>query len=163
VPCARLSRIYVQLTPISCRDHKLSVSKKSCSVGVSSRGMSRTYAWYFMAADSLGCRERHVINNELQLRLLLNFTNKIWTDFYVEPNFEMIQIKVIYKRFPPRRPGFKPGSGHVGFCDGQKWCWGRFSPITSVPLPICIPSTSPQSSSLSPEAGTIGQVWPQCQ
>jgi hypothetical protein len=29
--------------------------------------------------------------------------------------------------FPPRRPGFKPGSGHVGFCDGQKWHWGRFS------------------------------------
>jgi hypothetical protein len=23
--------------------------------------------------------------------------------------------------FPPRRPGFKSGSGHVGFCDGQKW------------------------------------------
>jgi hypothetical protein len=37
----------------------------------------------------------------------------------------------------------------VGFCDGQKW--GKF------PLPIYIPSTSPQSSSLSPEAGTIGR------
>jgi hypothetical protein len=32
--------------------------------------------------------------------------------------------------FPPRRPGFKPGSGHVGFCDGQKWRRGRFSPRT---------------------------------
>jgi hypothetical protein len=30
--------------------------------------------------------------------------------------------------FPPRRPGFKPGSGHVGICDGQKWRWSRFSP-----------------------------------
>jgi hypothetical protein len=29
-------------------------------------------------------------------------------------------------------PGFKPGSGHVGFCDGQKWRWGRFPPRTSV-------------------------------
>jgi hypothetical protein len=29
-------------------------------------------------------------------------------------------------------PGLKPGSGHVGFCDGQNWCWGRFSPRTSV-------------------------------
>jgi hypothetical protein len=28
---------------------------------------------------------------------------------------------------------------------------------------IYIPSASPQSSSLSPEAGTIGQEWPQCQ
>jgi hypothetical protein len=27
-------------------------------------------------------------------------------------------------------------------------------------LPIYIPSASPQSSSLSPEAGTIGQEWP---
>jgi hypothetical protein len=31
------------------------------------------------------------------------------------------------------------------------------------PLPIYIPSASSQSSSLSPEAGTIGQEWPQCQ
>jgi hypothetical protein len=23
-------------------------------------------------------------------------------------------------------------AGHVGFCDGQKWRWGRFSPRTSV-------------------------------
>jgi hypothetical protein len=27
------------------------------------------------------------------------------------------------------------------------------------PLPISIPPISPQSSSLSPEAGTIGQEW----
>jgi hypothetical protein len=31
------------------------------------------------------------------------------------------------------------------------------------PLPIYIPSASPKSSSLSPEAGTIGQEWLQCQ
>jgi hypothetical protein len=31
------------------------------------------------------------------------------------------------------------------------------------PLPIYISSASPQSSSLSPEAGTIGQEWPQSQ
>jgi hypothetical protein len=30
-------------------------------------------------------------------------------------------------------------------------------------LPIYIPSASPRSSSLSPEAGTIGQEWPQWQ
>jgi hypothetical protein len=30
------------------------------------------------------------------------------------------------------------------------------------PLLIYIPSASPQSSSLSPEAGTIGQEWAQC-
>jgi hypothetical protein len=31
------------------------------------------------------------------------------------------------------------------------------------PLPVYIPTASPQSYSLSPEAGTIGQEWPQCQ
>jgi hypothetical protein len=31
------------------------------------------------------------------------------------------------------------------------------------PLPIYIASASLQSSLLSPEAGTIGQEWPQCQ
>jgi hypothetical protein len=34
--------------------------------------------------------------------------------------------------FKPRRPGFKPAYGHVGFCDGQKWRWGMFSPRTLV-------------------------------
>jgi hypothetical protein len=37
------------------------------------------------------------------------------------------QLRRLVAGFPPRRPGFKPGSGHVGFCDGQKWRWGRFS------------------------------------
>jgi hypothetical protein len=27
----------------------------------------------------------------------------------------------VSRRLPSRRPGFKPGYGHVGFCDGQKW------------------------------------------
>jgi hypothetical protein len=31
------------------------------------------------------------------------------------------------------------------------------------PLPIYIPSAYPQLSSLSPEAGKIGQEWLQCQ
>jgi hypothetical protein len=41
---------------------------------------------------------------------------------------------------------------------------GRFSlRELRFPLSIYIPSASPQSSSLSPEVGTIGQEWPQCQ
>jgi hypothetical protein len=32
--------------------------------------------------------------------------------------------------FPPRLPGFEPGSGHVGLC-WTKWHWGRVSPSTS--------------------------------
>jgi hypothetical protein len=38
-----------------------------------------------------------------------------------------------------------------------------FSENFGFPLPIYIPSASPQSSSLSSEAGTIGQEWPQYQ
>jgi hypothetical protein len=40
-------------------------------------------------------------------------------------------IRRLVAGFPPRRPGFTPGSGH-GFCDGQKWRWGTFSQRTSV-------------------------------
>jgi hypothetical protein len=38
-----------------------------------------------------------------------------------------------------------------------------FLPELRFPMPIYIPSASLQSSSLSPEAGTIGQELPQCQ
>jgi hypothetical protein len=41
------------------------------------------------------------------------------------------QLRRLVAGFPPRRPGFKPGSGHVGFCDGHKWRWGRFYPRAS--------------------------------
>jgi hypothetical protein len=37
-----------------------------------------------------------------------------------------------------------------------KWHWGRFSPSTSVSLPILIPPTAPHSPSSG--AGTIGQI-----
>jgi hypothetical protein len=38
-----------------------------------------------------------------------------------------------------------------------------FSENFGFPMPIYIPSASPQSSSLSSGAGTIGQLWPQHQ
>jgi hypothetical protein len=38
-----------------------------------------------------------------------------------------------------------------------------FSKNFGFPLPIYIPSASPQSSPLSPEAATLGQEWPQCE
>jgi hypothetical protein len=80
------------------------------------------------------------------------------------PQFLSVSI-ILSIGFPPRRPGFKSGSDHVGFCDGQKWHWGRFSPGTSVPPAnlhsICFSTI--RLSSVSPEAGTICQEWPQCQ
>jgi hypothetical protein len=45
------------------------------------------------------------------------------------------ELRRLVSGFPPWRPGFKSGSGHVGFCDGRKWGWGRFSPRTSVVSP----------------------------
>jgi hypothetical protein len=50
------------------------------------------------------------------------------------------------------------------FVMGRSGAGAGFSPRKlRFPLPIYIPSVSPQSSSLSPEAGTVDQEWPQCQ
>jgi hypothetical protein len=64
------------------------------------------------------------------------------------------QISKIYKfkrlvaGFPPRRPGFKPGSSHVGFVVG-KVALGQvgFLRVLRFPMPIFIPPISPQSPS----------------
>jgi hypothetical protein len=79
------------------------------------------------------------------------------------PIASQTKLKKIVAGFPPRRPGFKPLSGHVEFCDGQKWHRGRFSSRTSVSPAnlhsICFSIVM----FITPEAGTIGQEWPQCQ
>jgi hypothetical protein len=49
------------------------------------------------------------------------------------------------------------------FVMGKRDAGAGFLRELRFPLPIYIPSASPQSSSISPEAGTIGQEWPQCQ
>jgi hypothetical protein len=33
-------------------------------------------------------------------------------------NLPQRQLRLLVAGFPARRPGFKPGSVHVGFCDG---------------------------------------------
>jgi hypothetical protein len=83
-------------------------------------------------------------------------------------------IETVYKGVPsvphtvPGHCVFRGGPGSSpGLVCGILW-WTKvaleqFSPRTSVSPAIYIPSASPQSSSLSPEAGTIGQEWPQCQ
>jgi hypothetical protein len=62
---------------------------------------------------------------------LLNTDSVPWNS-KVEKVTTAPPLRQLVAGFPPRRPGFKPGSGHVGICDGQKWRWGRFSPSTSV-------------------------------
>jgi hypothetical protein len=57
----------------------------------------------------------------------------------------------------------KPGLVLWDFVMDKSGAGSGFLRELRFPLPIYIPSTSPQSSSLSPEAGTIGQEWLQCQ
>jgi hypothetical protein len=49
------------------------------------------------------------------------------------------------------------------FVMGKSGAGAGFLRELRFPLPIYIPSASPRSSSVSPEADTIGQEWPQCQ
>jgi hypothetical protein len=49
--------------------------------------------------------------------------------------------------FPPRRPGFKPGSSYVGFVVDKVALDQVFSEYFRFPLPIFIPPISPQSPS----------------
>jgi hypothetical protein len=59
--------------------------------------------------------------------------------------------------------GSNPGLVMWDFVTDKSGAGAGFLRELRFPLPIYTPSTSPQSSSLSPEADTIGQEWPQCQ
>jgi hypothetical protein len=60
-------------------------------------------------------------------------------------------------------PGSNPGLVIWNFVMDKIGAGAGFIRRLLFPLPIYILSASPQSSSLSPEAATIGQEWPQCQ
>jgi hypothetical protein len=60
-------------------------------------------------------------------------------------------------------PGSNPGLVMWEFVMDKSGAGAGFLRELRFPLPIYIPSASPQSSSISPEARTIGQEWPQCQ
>jgi hypothetical protein len=60
-------------------------------------------------------------------------------------------------------PGSNPGLIMWDFVMDKSGAVAGFLLELRFLLPIYIPSASPQSSSLSPEPGTIGQEWPQCQ
>jgi hypothetical protein len=59
-------------------------------------------------------------------------------------------------------PGSNPGLVMWDFVIVKSGAGAGFLRELRFPLPIYIPSAYPQSSSISPEAGTIGQEWPQC-
>jgi hypothetical protein len=60
-------------------------------------------------------------------------------------------------------PGSNPGLVMWDFVMDKIGAGAGFLRELRFPLSIYIPSASPQSSSLSPEAGTMDQEWPQCQ
>jgi hypothetical protein len=60
-------------------------------------------------------------------------------------------------------PGSNLGLGMWDFVMDKSGAGAGFLRELRLPLPIYIPSAPLQSSSLSPNAGTIGQEWPQCQ
>jgi hypothetical protein len=60
-------------------------------------------------------------------------------------------------------PDSNPGLVMWDFVMDKSGAGAGFLRELRFPLLIYIPSASPQSSSLSPEAGTIGQKWPQYQ
>jgi hypothetical protein len=79
--------------------------------------------------------KRMAVLNDISVVFLIP-PSKFWnnTENKTTASFHSLSNSLFSNRlyFPPRWPGFKPGSGRVGFSDGQKWCWGRVSPRTSV-------------------------------
>jgi hypothetical protein len=84
----------------------------------------------YLSSDDLLCRQsqtQSVQVFEVQGSIIVT---KNFSEFFSVPSYRKVESKRGLS--PPRLPGFKPESNHVGFCDGQKWRWGRFSPRTSV-------------------------------
>jgi hypothetical protein len=67
-------------------------------------------------------------------------------------------LKRLVGDFPPRRPGFDPGSGQVGFVD--KVALGQvFSEYSGFPCQSSFHQLLHNHPHLSSGAGTIGQKW----
>jgi hypothetical protein len=58
------------------------------------------------------------------------------------------QLRRLVEGFPTRRPGFEPGSGHVGFVVEKNCTGAGFLQVLRFSLPILIPPTAPHSSSI---------------
>jgi hypothetical protein len=70
--------------------------------------------------------------------------------------------QAVSRRLPTAAARVQTRVGTWDFVMGKSGAEAGFLRELRFPLPIYIPSCSPQSSSLSLEAGTIGQEWPQC-
>jgi hypothetical protein len=70
--------------------------------------------------------------------------------------------QVVSRRLPTAAAWVQTWVGMWDFVMDKSGDGAGFLRELRFPLPIYIPSCSPQSSSLSPEVGTIRQEWPQC-
>jgi hypothetical protein len=64
-------------------------------------------------------------------------------------NIFMALFRRLVAGFPPRRPGFNPRSGYVGFVVDEMALRQGFLRALRFPLPVIIPPTAPYSSSSS--------------
>jgi hypothetical protein len=76
-------------------------------------------------------------------------------------SFNDMESKLLMDGFPPRRPGFEPGSGHVGFVVDKVALGQVFSEYFGFPGKSSFHQLLHNHHHLSSGAGTIGQKWPQ--
>jgi hypothetical protein len=74
---------------------------------------------------------------------------------------QTLQLKRLVAGFPPRRPGFHPGSGQVGFVVNKVAQGQVFSEYFGFPCQSSFHQLLRNHPHLSSGAGTIGQNWPQ--
>jgi hypothetical protein len=72
------------------------------------------------------------------------------------------QLKRLVAGFPPRRPGFHPGSGQVAFVVDKVTLGQVFPEYFGFPCQSSLYQLTHNHPHLSSGAGTIGQKWPQC-
>jgi hypothetical protein len=71
------------------------------------------------------------------------------------------QLKRLVAGFLPRRPGFEPGPGHVGFVVDKVALGQVFSEYLGFPCQSSFHQLPHNHPHLSSGACTIGQKWPQ--
>jgi hypothetical protein len=69
--------------------------------------------------------------------------------------------QVVSRWLPPQRPGFEPGSGHVGFGVDKVALGQVFSEYFGFPCQSLFHQFLHNHHHLSSGAGTVGQKWPQ--
>jgi hypothetical protein len=74
---------------------------------------------------------------------------------------EALQCKEDVEEFPPRRPGFDPGSGQVGFVVDKVALGQVFSEYFGFLCQYSFHRLLHNHPHLSSGAGTMGQKWPQ--